>query len=551
VRTVTSVQHHLHIGHEALASGAWEQARAAFDAALAQRRSPEAWEGRSWAAWWLDDVALCLDLRERAYRMYRAAGDLRGAARMALWIGDDHLEFLGAASIANGWFQRAERILESLEPCAEHGWLDTFRAHLLLRNDPAEAEALGVRARELGADLGDVDLEMFGLATEGLALVNQGAVADGMSCLDEAAAAALGGEFEQLAPAGWTCCYLIYACERVRDYDRAAQWCRKVEEFSRHTRIRFVNGTCRAHYAAVLMWHGDWDIAERELVDAMEDLTAVRPFWRSEAVVRLGVLRRRQGRLTEARELFGQAEHHSLADLGLGELRLEEGDAEGARNDLERLLRQLPAENVTTRAAPLELLARALAALGEPGSAAPHVEELESIAAAVPTLPLRASASFAAGVVAAAAGDAATARRRLEDAIELFATGGAPFETAHARLELADVLASTGREEDAAREAAAALRRADELGAATQSARARALLGRLGATQDKRGDSPLTPRQVAVLRLVADGLGNREIAELLSISEHTVHRHLQNAYGRLGCRSRAAAVAAANRLSLL
>ena len=98
---------------------------------------------------------------------------------------------------------------------------------------------------------------MFGLATEGLALVNQGEVADGMRCLDEATAAALGGQFEQLAPAGWTCCYMIYACERVRDYDRAAQWCGEVEAFSRRMHIRFVNGTCRAHYpspAELVRW---------------------------------------------------------------------------------------------------------------------------------------------------------------------------------------------------------------------------------------------------------------------------------------------------------
>ena len=315
-----------------------------------------------------------------------------------------------------------------------------------------------------------------------------------MRCLDEAAAAALGGEFEQLAPAGWTCCYMIYACERVRDYDRAAQWCGEVEEFSRRMHIRFVNGTCRAHYAGVLVWAGDWDNAERVLVDALEDLTATRPFWRSEAVVRLAVLRRRQGRPSEARELFAQAEHHALADLGVGELRLEAGDAAGAREDMERVLRQLPAENMTTRAAPLELLVRALAALGESESAAAHVEELESIAAAVPTLPMRASASFAAGVVAAAAGDGETARRHLQDAIELFAKGGAPFETAHARLELADVLVAMGHEDEAAHEAAAALERCDELGAAAQGARARALLG---PSAPHRGPAqrrtPLTP----------------------------------------------------------
>ena len=470
---------------------------------------------------------------------------------MALWIGDDNLEFRGATAVANGWFQRAARLLERLDPCPEHGWLDTFRAHLVLRTDPARAEALGARARELGTDLGDVDLEMFGLATEGLALVNQGEVVDGMRCLDEAVAAALGGEFEQLAPAGWTCCYMIYACERVRDYDRAAQWCGEVEAFSRRTHIRFVNGTCRAHYAGVLVWAGDWDNAERVLVDALEDLTATRPFWRSEAVVRLAVLRRRQGRPSEARELFAQAEHHALADLGVGELRLEAGDAAGAREDMERVLRQLPAENMTTRAAPLELLVRALAALGEPESAAAHVEELESIAAAVPTLPMRASASLAAGVVAAAAGDGETARRHLQDAIELFAKGGAPFETAHARLELADVLVAMNHEDEAAHEAAAALERCDELGAAAQGARARALLARLRHTADPHSDGPLTPRQLEVLRLVADGLGNGQIADRLGLSKHTVHRHLQNAYGRLGCRSRAAAVAAAHRLELL
>lgn len=549
--TATPARDHLDAGREALARGAWEQARAAFDAALRLDESAEAWEGRSWAAWWLDDVALCLDGRERAYRIYRGGGDDRGAARMALWVGDDHLEFHGEAAVANGWFRRAERILEELEPCPEHGWLAAFRAHLVLGHDPAAAQRLGGRAREIGAGLGVVDLEMFGLATEGLALVNQGDVGAGMPRLDEAAAAALGGEYEQLAPAGWTCCYLIYACERVRDYDRAAQWCRKVEEFSRRMRIRFVNGTCRAHYAAVLVWHGDWSGAERELLQALTDLTAVRPFWRSEAVVRLAELRRRQGRLAEAADLFAQAEHHDVTEIGIGALRLDEGDAGAARDHVERVLRRLPPASATKRTGLLELMARALAALGDPRAARPYLDELEATAATAGTTPLRAGASLAAGVVESAAGEHETARRRLEDAIELFAKGGAPFETAHARIELAGVLAAMGREDEAAREAAAALRRSDELGAAGHSARARALLARLGRTPNGRADGPLTARQLEVLRLVADGLSDRQIADRLGLSEHTVHRHMQNSYARLRCRSRAAAVAGATRLRLL
>ena len=72
---------------------------------------------------------------------------------------------------------------------------------------------------------------MFAPSVEGGALVNGGEVADGMSRLDEATAAALAGEYEEIVPAGWTCCLLLNACERVRDYERAAEWCNKVEEF--------------------------------------------------------------------------------------------------------------------------------------------------------------------------------------------------------------------------------------------------------------------------------------------------------------------------------
>jgi DNA-binding NarL/FixJ family response regulator len=113
------------------------------------------------------------------------------------------------------------------------------------------------------------------------------------------------------------------------------------------------------------------------------------------------------------------------------------------------------------------------------------------------------------------------------------------------------VLAATGREQDAAREAAAALRRCDELGAAGQSARARALLGRLGRDSGARRDGPLTSRQAEVLRLAADGLDNAQIAERLGVGESTIQRHVRNACGKLGCRSRAAALEAAARLSLL
>jgi LuxR family maltose regulon positive regulatory protein len=61
----------------------------------------------------------------------------------------------------------------------------------------------------------------------------------------------------------------------------------------------------------------------------------------------------------------------------------------------------------------------------------------------------------------------------------------------------------------------------------------------------------LTAREVEVLSLVADGLSNREIAERLVVSEHTVHRHVANIYAKLGVSSRAAAVSFATQRELL
>jgi ATP/maltotriose-dependent transcriptional regulator MalT len=61
----------------------------------------------------------------------------------------------------------------------------------------------------------------------------------------------------------------------------------------------------------------------------------------------------------------------------------------------------------------------------------------------------------------------------------------------------------------------------------------------------------LTPRELEGLGLVARGMSNREIAESLVLSKHTVHRHVSNALGKIGVSSRAAAVARAAQLGLL
>jgi LuxR family maltose regulon positive regulatory protein len=555
IAEIASVGELVREGNAALARGAWEEARATFARELETRETVDALEGLSWAAWWVEDVPICLEARERAFRLSRREGDLRRAAMLALWLADDHLILRGERAIANGWFQRAGRILEGLDTCPEHGWLDALLGYVAtVDGDPASAKAFAVRARELGCRLEVVSLEMFALAVEGLALVNEGEVAAGMRCLDEATAAALAGEFEEIVSAGWTFCFLLNACERVRDYERAAEWCRKVEEFSRRMRTNFVTLACRAHYGAVLTWQGRWPEAEQSLSEAT-DLAAERPSWGGLAIVRLADLRRRQGRFAEAEDLLEQRPGNPLAPVVLAELALDLGDASQAVDLLEPVLRRVPAQNETLRAAPVEVMVRAKIAAGETGAATSHLSELRSIAEALGTRPLRASVALSEGLLEAAAGDRETARERLEDAVELFAASDASFELARTRLELARVLASLDRKDAAVREAMLALRRLDDIGAVGEAARSRELLGELGAPPAPRRararEQLITPREVEILRLVSEGLTDGEIAARLVLSKHTVHRHLQNAYARLGCSSRASAVAKANRLNLL
>ena len=544
-------------GRLALTRGAWRDAKRAFETALAREETPDALEGLGLANWWLDSADEVFAARERAYRLYRARNDRVAAARIAVWLAWDSSAFRGEMAVANGWLERAHHLLRGLPHCAEHAWLGVREGifALLHDGDPALALKLADKSVRVAEEVGAEDYEMVGRALRGFALVTAGRVREGMRQLDEVNAVVLAGELTDPVLIALACCYLVAACERVRDNERAVEWCNRLKQYCTTWGLKPLLAVCRTQYGSVCLWHGDWDTAEQELVTATNELVASRPAMSGEGQARLGELRRRQGRLADATVLFDKAGGHPLALLGRAAVFVDRGDPRKGAELIERYLRNLPRHNRTDRAASLELLVKAYVRADHVAKARAATTQLRTIARAVGTESLLAAGSLAAGRVAMCAHTPTAARRHFEDAVDRYAHSGAPFEGATVRIELASALAELDQPAAALDEVRAAIETLDAAGARTELARARELETRLVRLVGKPGapanDGGLTRREVDVVRLIATGLSNARIAQRLSISGHTVHRHVANVLTKLGVQTRSAAVARAAQLGLL
>ena len=538
--TLASETDPLEAGRVALSNASWSEARALFEEAAGAGDVPEAWEGLSRAAWWLGDQDQTLAARGRAYRAYRATGDALGAARMAAWLGSDHLDFRGDDAVASAWLRRARALLRDREACPELGFTILLEADiaLLAKCDPETAGRLAREALDLARGIGDVGVEVVALAILGSALIASGAVGEGVERLEEGAAMAIGEEFAETAAPGWALCHTVSACADVGDFERAEQWCRALHMWSADWQARHFFGICRTAYGEVLTTSGDWSTAEQELVSAWDDLRATRPALAAPTAVRLGRLRMRQGDLTQARSLFEAALPLPQAILALGEMDLAGGGVAAAVDAADRVLRRLEDASILDRFPALELLARASAVAGDGRRADAATSQLERDAERLATPYMQGRARLLRARVLSAAGEHDGARQAAEDAADLFAGCSAPYETAESRLLLSSALEALDRPERAEAEA--------------RTARAAFALLNADSRENPRGIGPgLTPREVDVLRLVAQGLGDAQIAERLFLSPHTVHRHIANIRTKLDVPSRAAAVAHATGVGLL
>ena len=512
-------------GRSALARGKWADARALFAEALEQMETPDAYEGLGIAARYELDGEAATEAHERGYRLARTRGDSAAAARLAIQLGYDAYAFRGPAE-ASGWVERAAMLVDGEPPSVAAASVPMMRAHLalLVDHDPDLARAESAQAIPLAREVGAVDVEMLAVGLNGLALVSLGKTDEGMRLIDAAAAAAVGGEMTDADSIETVCCFALDACKRVRDLDRANEWCLRVREIATRFGDRQMFSVCRTHYADVLLWHGDWERADEELTAAVAELEAIRPGREADPLVRLAELRRRQGRVRESEELLVRAASHSLHPLVEGLLALDCGNSKAAHDAAARFLRRIGPADRFERVAGLELMVRSGVAAGDADTARHAGEEIAAIAATTPNAPLRAAALLAEGRIAAAQGEAASAAALIEDAADLLEGAGARYEAALARLDLAAALRMGGRDEPAGR----------------MESRARQALAELGAAAVERPVGGLSPRETEVLRLVARGLSNEDMARQLVLSVRTVERHVANVYAKIGASGRTA-----------
>ncbi|MGZ6545695.1 MAG: LuxR C-terminal-related transcriptional regulator [Actinomycetota bacterium] len=498
---------------------------------------PAALEREADERWWAGKLDGSLDLRQRAYAGYAAAADSRSAI-VAVRLGFEHAS-RGDMAIAAGWLQRAQRDVADLPLCLGHGYVamgGIFAAQAAGDLDAALASA--ERATEIGQRFGDRDLIAVSIHAQGRLLIDTGRIGEGIARLDEAMTSVIAGELGAFFT-GVIYCSVLEACLDLGDVGRAGEWsdaaiawCDAISPDAPF------NALCRINRAQVAGMRGAWPEAESEASIVALDIT-YEPQAAGRAFYESGELRRRMGDRAGAEEAFVRArELGHDPQPGLALLRASQGKADTALQAL-RLSIAAPSSSVSQRARLLTAQVEVALAARDMNAAREATEGLEAIASAAPDVPaLVASADMARGALCAAEGDVDGAVERLRRARSTWQELKLPYETALARKAYGAALLAAGAREEAAVELGAAASAFEQLGAAPDVAAVRALLQ--GPHELPAG---LTEREAEVLRLVASGRTNRDIAVELVISEHTVARHLQNIFAKVGVGTRAAATA--------
>jgi ATP/maltotriose-dependent transcriptional regulator MalT len=525
-------------GEKAFARQAWAEAYAQLaaaeeplDVAVVERIAVAAQlSGRDHDSevWW-----------ERAHLEHARLGDLAGAARCAFWLGLSLL-LRGQEAQATGWLARAERFAEEAgASCSTRGFLLVAKFLEVLWSGRAdEAHELAEQIVDIAKTCDDRELLTFGRLCRGEALIAMGEIKAGMKLLDEAMVAVTTGDVSPL-PAGIVYCAVIEACVNALDLRRAAEWTDALHRWcSAQPELVPYRGACLVHRSQIMLARGAWDDAVAEAELARQRLSDAAHPGLGVALYQLGELHRLRGNFDEARRDYQAASDHGREPApGSALLRLAEGRVDLAVSAVQRMVEE--SRGLPTQPAIFAAAVEVHLAAGNVDAARSASDELARIASRAAAPHLEAIAAFAAGSLLLASEDATGALAMLRRASTEWLGQEAPYEAARTRVLIALACRALGDNETADLELAAAQAVFERLGAKPDLARVQQLAG------SPRADQPagLTNRECEVLRLVATGVTNREVAVALCISQHTVARHMQNIFVKLGLSSRAAATA--------
>jgi DNA-binding NarL/FixJ family response regulator len=532
-------------GEAALAAGRWADAAECYREVLQTQDRPDAHYGLATALWWLGDVRDSLRAWNATYSAFCDAGASAEAAQCAINLAIFYASLIGNHSVASGWLRRASRRAGELDDAVTTAWVQWASA--ALETDRAAAYSLAEHTRSVAIDHGDRDLEVCSLSVAGWALVGLGRTEEGVLLLDEAMAAAIGGECSMLDSVIFTSCRLMEACRDCADFERILHWVRAVDDFVASYGCPFLNATCRTHYGEVLAAVGDWTRADAELQHAIRLAAHSMPEVQAMAAACLAELRVAQGRLDEARALLAGFEGRGAASVAVARLALATGELETARATVERQLARLDGSPV--QAAQLrEVLGEVHLARGDLDGAREIADELAKQGHQLGCQIIVCRASRLAGRVHAASEEADEARHLLEGALAGFAELGLTADVARTRQALALLLAGD-HPELAVAEARLAHATFHALGARPEAESVRRWLSARGAEDvsalERTPFAALTRREAEVLDLIGEALSNPEIAERLFISRRTAEHHVASILSKLGLRNRTEAAAAA------
>ncbi|WP_281272193.1 LuxR family transcriptional regulator [Nocardioides marmorisolisilvae] len=485
-------------------------------------------EGLAESTWWLGNMEEAIRLYADAYRLHVDAGDLESAARTAVLL-SIHCRLVGESAQSAGWDSRAQRVLEDLPECAAHGYPLYLGTAGLTGSDLDAADASARRMQDLGRNHGDPNLVALGVYFEGRIRIKQARVAEGLALLDEAMVAALSDDLDTF----WTgaiYCGLMDACNELRDLRRASEWTEATRRWSDPLPLASLYpGICRVHRAQVLQSRGSWAEAEQEALGACEDMAGIDVFAVADAYYEVGEVRRVRGDLAGAEQAYHQAHDHGRdPQPGMALLRLAQGRPDEAAASISAVL-CAGGRSRLDRASLLAAQTTIALASGDLDLAEEASGELATTAHDFDSPGLRADSHRSCGSVMLARGRTMEALAELRLAFNAWNQLDVPYEAARTRMLLAQAYRACGDTDAAVREESAA----------------QACFERLGVLTVETSDSPdgLTAREIEVLRVLATGKSNKEIAEELFLSPKTVARHLSNIFAKTGATSRAAATA--------